>query len=249
MGRLSKSEYAAHRQAEEYLLKDVLTYNEKWFVLENYQESANHVNGFTGAFFTPVGLAKELAVICENRPTIDLCAGIGVLSFMAYHMTGVKDITCVEINPEYLKVGKKILPEAKWILGDITDDEFMKSLGKFYISISNPPFGNIAKNSSIGHLKYRLPNFELMAVEIASRVSDYGNFILPSMSVDFTNREQSHRKTDNNKAVDFTKITGIEFDGTYPIDTRMYDNDWKDVKVAVELACFDFQDVQNTQLF
>ena len=46
-----------------------------------------------------------------------LCAGIGVLSYAAQLECSDRsrcyaDITCVELNPHYVEVGKKVVPEA-----------------------------------------------------------------------------------------------------------------------------------------
>lgn len=250
MAKLSKQTQERHLQACNLLEKEVLTYEDKYFILENWQESYSFQNGLMGAFFTPVLLARELSVMYNDKRTIDLCAGIGCLAFHAYHCEGVTDIVCIEKNPEYVEVGKKILPEATWICGDILDEDLMRGLGKFENSISNPPFGNVSKTSSVGHLKYRKPNFELKAVEVASKLSKHGFFILPTTSVSFTNRCNGvTQKNDSSKADEFTAMTGIEFDGSYPIDTRVFDEDWRGVKVAVELVYCDFTDLVSETLF
>ena len=77
---------------------------------------------------------------------IDLCAGIGILSFSYFHgiYHGVNpEITCVEINPDFVAIGKKLLPEANWICGDITDPDFIASLGSFDFAYGNHPFCRI----------------------------------------------------------------------------------------------------------
>lgn len=55
-----------------------------------------------------------------------LCAGIGVLSYAAQLECSDRsrcyaDITCVELNPHYVEVGKKVVPEATWICADVLD--------------------------------------------------------------------------------------------------------------------------------
>lgn len=59
-----------------YLEKDILTLDERPFVLEHWQESTNHINGVSGAFFTPRSLASDFSIEVEGRRIIDLCAGI-----------------------------------------------------------------------------------------------------------------------------------------------------------------------------
>ena len=59
MSKLTKQQAALHAQACAYLEKDVLTLDERMFVLDHWQESANHINGVAGAFFTPQTLAQR----------------------------------------------------------------------------------------------------------------------------------------------------------------------------------------------
>jgi len=58
--KLSKPQIRAHEQACRLLEKDKLSYDDKLFVIDNWQESANHVNSSMGAFFTPYDLAREI---------------------------------------------------------------------------------------------------------------------------------------------------------------------------------------------
>src|SRR5690242_13237549 len=123
MSKLTKAQAKAHKAACALLNKDSLTMDERWFVLENWQESASHINSVAGAFFTPAGLANDFVIDVSGDRIIDLCAGIGMLSFVLYQ-GGAWDrrwpqIVCVEANPDYVAVGKKVLPEATWIHADI----------------------------------------------------------------------------------------------------------------------------------
>lgn len=122
MAKLSKPESKLHMEACRLLEKDSLTYDEKVFVLDNWQEGAEHVNALSGAYFTPRGLARDLSIYTPSGGTlIDLCAGIGNLAFHAIDRyeqgrdRGHSLIVCVELNPDYVEVGKKIVPEAVWI--------------------------------------------------------------------------------------------------------------------------------------
>lgn len=112
MAKLTKEEIKKHNAAIDLLQKDKLTYDEKLFVYENWNEGATSVNSEAGAFFTPFNLANDFGLeIYRDGNVIDLCAGIGMLSFIAYHHNRCK-VTCVELNPTYYEVGKKLLPEA-----------------------------------------------------------------------------------------------------------------------------------------
>ena len=125
MAKLKKEEAQWHTQAEELLKKDELTHDDKLFIFEHWQESANNVNSLHGAFFTPWGLAADFAIeanFYKDARIIDLCAGIGVLSYAIQNLHKNRDmeldIVCVERNPQYVEIGKKILPNATWIEAD-----------------------------------------------------------------------------------------------------------------------------------
>ena len=108
MAKLTKAEIKEHNIALRLLEKDVLTFEEKLIVYEKWNESAISLNSEAGAFFTPIDFANDFSLeLYNNKSTIDLCAGIGMLSFVAYHYKDCKDITCVEFNPIYCEIGKK----------------------------------------------------------------------------------------------------------------------------------------------
>lgn len=135
MSKLSKDDIKKHTIALKLLEKDILTYEDKKYVYENWHEGAESMNSKFGAFFTPFDLAKDfnLEIIKgNNRKIVDLCAGIGMLSFLAYHHCSEDErpeITCVELNYDYIEVGKKLLPEATWIHGSVMDKGLIENLG------------------------------------------------------------------------------------------------------------------------
>lgn len=246
--KLTKDQARRHKQACELLKKEVLTYEDKIFVLENWHEGAEHMNGTAGAFFTPSGLARDfqLAVNRYGR-VIDLCAGIGSLSFhlmQQANFSSVKvDLVCLELNRNYIEVGKKIVPEATWIEGSVFDFDLIMSLGKFDQAISNPPFGNIKTGSSDEkkYLKYTGSDFDLKVIEVASIISDFGAFILPQMSTPFRYsgcNTMSEERTD--KVKKFEEQTKLEYEMNCGIDTSIYKDEWNGVCVICEVAIFDF---------
>ena len=84
MAKLTKARRKAHAEAEAILTKDKITDDERDFVFRSWHEGATHENGAAGAFFTPFDLACDFALDGAGRRVIDLCAGIGVLSYIIH---------------------------------------------------------------------------------------------------------------------------------------------------------------------
>ena len=248
--KLTKQEIKLHKQACEILKQETLTIDDKLFVVENWNEGAEYINSATGAFFTPYNLARHVQLTTyDGNRVIDLCAGIGTLTLAliaSCHYDAsviLPEIVCIEINPDYIKVGKKICPEATWIQGSIFDKKLIESLGQFDVAMSNPPFGNVVTESVKGWLKYTDSNFELKAIEVASLISKSASFILPTESCTFThsgNRVYKENSQIGNKVKKFMKQTGIEMQPNLGIDCNAFIDQWKGVKPHVEIACFEF---------
>jgi len=249
MSRISTRKQAKHHEAKELLKKDVLTYDEKYFVYENYHEGAETTNGLLGAFFTPMDLASEFRMEINGHKIIDLCAGIGILSFNYLHKyfhDKQPEITCVEINPEFVEVGKKLLPEATWICADVTDPDFIASLGSFDWAYSNPPFGKINSFKS-AHYKYKGSAFEYRVIEIASNLAPDGAFIIPQESAPFMYSgvsQYTDMKDCNTKYQKFTNATGIELSvSSAGTDTSFAHEQWRGVSPDVEIVRYDTFDI------
>lgn len=240
MSRLTKAQAKAHQEACDLLKKEVLTFDEKWFVLENWQESATHVNTVAGAFFTPPGLARDLSMEVGGRRIIDLCAGIGTLSFLVKERScwgNAPDITCVEINPDYIAVGRKLLPEATWIQASVFD---LPPLGRFDFAISNPPFGNIKRGGKDAP-RYRGRQFEYHVIDIASDIANHGVFIIPQTSAPFRDSgERGHREAKDVAYLAFEQRTMIELGAGAGYDCSVHQNDWHGVAPKVEIVTADF---------
>lgn len=255
MARLTKPEAKAHAEAVAVLQKDVLSDDEKEFVRQHWQESAENVNSAAGAFFTPWSQALDFALELDiNGPrVIDLCAGIGTLAGAVWHrQTGNRwagappvDLVCVEMNPQYVEIGKKLLPEATWVQASIFD---MPDLGHFDWAISNPPFGKVDRHGG-GAPRYTGGEFEYHVIDIASHIADAGSFILSAGSVPYSiSTQYGYRQTPNRKYDAFVKQTGIELHPGIGVDTRVYGDDWHGVKVATEHAYVDFDELRGHRL-
>lgn len=240
MAKLSKAQARLHDEAERILAKRVLTDDDKQFVIENWQESATHVNSAAGAFFTPWGLATDAMIELGGSQfggsLVDLCAGIGTLSLAAQHMSGVSRIVCVELNPNYAAVGRKMVPEAEWVTGSIFDHA---SWGYFDHAISNPPFGKIKRDGDAP--RYKGGEFEYHVIDVAAHHARFGTFIIPAMSAGFElSNDAGYRRTEAQKYASFVKQTGISLDAGCGVDTRYYVDEWHGVSPTVEIACAEF---------
>lgn len=240
--KLTKNQIKLHDQATKLLEKETLTFDDKWFVLENWQESANHVNGKAGAYFTPPYFARDFSIDCYQRGKIvDICAGIGALSFALLNKidwdNNRPEITCIEINPAYVEVGKKILPEANWVCADIF--EVWQDLGQFDSAISNPPFGRISGAGKAP--SYIGAEFEYKIIDIASHISKYGTFIIPQNSAPFRfSGVQCFEEYKTNKYERFFDQTSLLLEPGCGIDTTYYRDDWHGVAPICEVVCCDF---------
>lgn len=240
MAKLTRRQSQNHNKCLEYLKKDKLvSLDEIEFILEHYQESANQMSGLLGAFFTPIEYAAEfISLASPAGRVLDLCAGIGGLSWhvsqRAKWQNEKTEITCVEINQDYIDVGKKIVPDARWIQGNVIDvcQELYDQGERFDIVISNPPFGNI---SSIGS------NAEFKVIESASKLAKLGYFILPQMSCPFKyTGQKNYEKQDSDKYNSFHDKTGLEIELLSSLDTSEYTKLWKGTNIVTEICVVDF---------
>ncbi len=263
--KLTKALAKKHQEAKEILKKDILTLEDKYFVLENYNEGGECNNKFHSAHFTPLELANDFKLEIYGNNILDLCAGIGVLSFSYLHHLNHGDdkinIVCVELNSEYVAVGKKILPEATWICGDVFSSEIQALLKemKFSCVISNPPFGNFSMRGNIAP-RYTGKLFEYALIDIASDLAEYGVFIIPQNSSPFLYSGESffqdcmniNYKTDRTGQLESNKKkylvlnqeTGIDLTFGAGIDCSMYKDDWKGVKPFCEIVTCEFSALQ-----
>ncbi len=239
MARISKVQTKAHDKACELVDNNQdLTLDDRIFILNNWNPMASHNVGKTATFFTPLALAKELQIETLNttdKRVLDLCAGIGALAFWAlqwhYSNENLK-IVCIEHNPEFVRVGKRVLPEALWLCKDAFDPQTYEGLGQFDEVISNPPYGLSLGNGWLN----KLPS-QFQAAEIAMKVSDTATFLLAQGDCPFEfSGKQMFSYTTSNSYERFHKKTGIYFHPNCGIDTSFALKDWQGVKPTVEIV-------------
>lgn len=216
------------------------------FIYENFNPGAIGDVSANGAFFTPYGLAQDVAVMVQARGhVLDLCGGVGMLSYRALDMDTyekrIQSLTIIELNPEYIEIGKKLLPHANWVHGSVFDKELIESLlpkdGKFDTILSNPPFGKVLAKEKVDWLNYN-NNRDLMCLEVALRYGKDAYFILPSGSVPFRYsgapyyQENLSRELKRFIEVNKEFLFNMSCDG---IDCSIYKDEWKNLNgISVE---------------
>lgn len=249
MSKMTKQQEKLHAEALALVdLERDLTGDEREFVLENFQEMSTSANSTHGAFFTPSGLARDLTIEIPDYAmrVIDLGAGIGRLSFAAQNYLGhrwngepERQFVCVERDPAYVRVGRKVMPEATWIEGDILDLPGME-LGRFDCAIGNPPFGSV-KRSKDAPGGYKGRRFEYHVIAVAATLADFGVFIIPQTAAPFDySGKDYYRQNPDREYEKFSAATGITLRANCGIDTDYYRDEWHGVSPATEIVCVDF---------
>ncbi|MGN8119912.1 methyltransferase [Labrys sp. 22185] len=244
MGKLSKAEIKAHAEAEALLGKDVLSEDEKDFVLENWHPGAENNVAAAGAFFTPTDLAADFALEPGQGRVIDLCAGIGGLAYWVRQRSkwrGEVELTCVEINPRFVEIGRMLLPEARWICADVLDwrqwwkEELAGTM--FDWAIANPPFGKLATSGGRRGFK----SFEFAVIDVASQIADNGVFILPQASSSFRYSGcLCFERLTSGPGVEFKQRTGLFMECGIGIDTSICRDQWRGVAPLCDIVTMEF---------
>ncbi|MEU5091140.1 methyltransferase [Streptomyces sp. NPDC021356] len=243
MAKMTTEQATQHRKAQDLIELDrELTPEEREFVLDNLMEEGTA--RLDGAFFTPGGLAVDMVIEAFGKDrVIDLCAGIGRLAWTAWHYLGshgaAREIVCIEKNPEYVRVGRKILPEATWICADVFDVPTMDLGGPFDVAISNPPYGAVARGGRTAP-RYTGSRFEYHVIDIAAEVARHGVFLIPQESAPF--RHSGCRTREEARGVQYERFerqTGITLEQGCSGDTSQYIDEWRDAAPRTEIVVAD----------
>jgi len=186
-----------------------LSEDEVRFCYANWLPMAGNRVDVSGAFFTPIGLARDIAVLKGTTGRlVDICAGIGVLAFQQIvqgdpwarwpHLGDHKEIVAIEQSSEYVAVGKRLLPQVHWIQADALDrrvwlppenlfEESGPALcasGRLDMAICNPPFGRVrtVDPESGAWIGYKGPA-DLMFARLCTLVAEDSVVILPVGSI------------------------------------------------------------------
>ncbi|EKD5160981.1 methyltransferase [Enterobacter cloacae] len=236
MAIITKRESTNHNRVIELVHSaKQLSQDDKDFIFNNYKGDGI---GATGAFFTPEMLAWDfiLDAGCIGD-CIELCAGIGRLSYYQHLRNKPMHITCLELKPGYVMIGKRVLPEAEWIVGDA----LQYSPDCFYqFAYGNPPFGMI--NTSDAYTgRYKGSEFQYKVIEHASTFSSFGAWIVPQGSAGFVySGVHCYERKESGKYQKFVKDTGYELQPGVGIDTSIYRDEWNGTKMICESVIIDY---------
>lgn len=252
--KLTKAEIKIQKQVFELLKKDNLTNEEIDWIYENI--NAGYISDVTTHSFyqTPLNLSYDAVLMWPTHGVlIDMAAGFGILTHCAKIRDGynkdIKHYVCIERNPVYIEIGKKLCPYADWIEGDIFNknvwDSIKQKYGRIDCIMSNPPFGKVSKSDADkSWLKYKGSDLEIAAIEVALVNCDkqYNcSFILPVGSLTFRkNMAGGYMEHVQCRKIDkLKKEMGVEFYMSWcSIDTDVYEG-FKNTKIRVECCTID----------
>lgn len=184
MAKLTKQQSKLHDAAMARLNAGHLNDDEREAFYRDFRPDATNDIARGSAFFTPWEVAGELQIETMNwnrtdRPkrVLDLCAGIGVLGLRQWMQFGCfgeekPAVTCVEINPEYVEIGRRFFPEAEWICADVLDLDEILAGREFDEFLANPPFGSLKQD------RHPAGKWEWAIAEIGMRYCECGAMIV-----------------------------------------------------------------------
>jgi len=247
MSKLTKKEIRNHEKALKVLEQDILSDDDKIYVFKHYHEAATNMNSKAGAFFTPLPLAWDFALVAGGTGSykgsfVDLCSGIGVLAYSLVKRYPMAKVTCIEINQEYVNVGKKLVPEADWHCLSLSNVLEIKALGPFDIAVSNPPYGYVDTFKDVKCVRYTGSHAEYKTLDIAACIASEAVFIMPIESAGFVfSGPGVYREHRTKKYLAMVEEMGMHLEvSSLGLDTAFYmdEENWKGgLKISVEITC------------
>jgi len=266
VAKITKQALKDHEKALAILEKDELNCYEREFVLYHWLSMAGRVTA-SRAFFTPMHICDIVHVNGFSSGTIvDLGAGTGRLAHALYTDPGYPGginpdihVVCVETNPDFIDVGKKCVPWATWLQGNIYDLNFWSAHDlEIDWFVTNPPFSGSFGDADTSWLDTRSSGTALAAIEVGLRVADMrsGVGIVPQNECLFTYSGDTWRTNNLGNRVKqgyaekrvmarqlrsfCDRFPRLEW-GCTSWDTTVTDNDsgFEDAGVVVEVVRFD----------
>lgn len=242
MAKLSKRELAAHRAAVQLLERGTLTLDETEQVYRDWHEGAGGDQTAASAFFTPIDMAADMRFEMNQRGSfVDLCAGTGRLAYFAGLQGTYPEfrahydrIVCVERNPAYVEIGRKLFPAAEWICGDALDPAVHRQIGQVDMAICNPPFGSTTR-SDFTAPRYKGKRIDLAVMDVAATLAPNCWAIVPENVAPWDYRGD---RRDSSHADAFTKATGLGLHRFASLDPKVYRDDWRGTAPNVEFVGF-----------
>ncbi|PHR62146.1 MAG: hypothetical protein COA43_00450 [Robiginitomaculum sp.] len=242
MPKFTSNQRARHQEALSILKYRVRDFEAIYEFFEKFDEAFYADISKDNAYFTPVGLARDISIAVGGRRVLDVAAGIGVLSCLEWHMNGKQsDVVCIEQNPKFVEIGRKIFPEAHWICGDMMNPSIYEPLGTFDTAVSNPPFGS--NKSAFKAPRYKGASLPYHIIDLLSDIADEGVFILPDRLVSDEFRGGYVGLYDQRHYTSFVEQTHIKL-GRTSIDAGYYCKEWKHTKIDVHLVTSDFRETR-----
>lgn len=241
MAKLTKPQLAAHRAAVALLESgQPLTLNQCQQVLDDWHEGAGGDQTASSAYFTPSDMASDLRFDTPSYGAlVDLCAGTGRLAFYAggqcaWEPRQYSRLVCVERNPAYVAIGRRVLPHAEWICGDALDPAVIRQIGTVDAAILNPPFGTTTR-SDFAAPRYSGGQLDLALCDLASTLAPHCWAILPQSRArwDYRGDWQKSKWADQ-----FQAATGLDFWRFSNVDPQYYRDQWRSTAPAVEVVGF-----------
>lgn len=248
--RYTKPQLRQMDRCRQLLKQDILSEEDKEFILNHYLPEPGASR--SGAFFTSLELAWDFAFEAapgrrENSVVIDLCAGIGVLSYTMAIRVPEAMIICVEANPAYVAIGRKIVPEAIWIHGDVMDPGTHRKIRaalngrRADVAYANPPFGSGVRSIDTSGLPQgapKLPEFAVM--QTAALFAASGVFLVPPSSAGFEySGVPCYRELPKSNGAAFAAATRCEMSVGMGIDTTCYQG-FATTNVRVEAVTIEY---------